>query len=86
MTDEQRAEIRKLQERALSIATAAAKEDIGSDAVDTVYVVVAARQLAEECCVLGSGVGHTTAVTLAPNSVRKILQTALATIGHEVPS
>jgi hypothetical protein len=85
--EEKSAAIRKLQERAIGIATAAAKEDIAAGgATDTVYVVIAARQVDAENFCLGSGIGHTTAMTVEPHGVRLILKTALDTVGNELPS
>lgn len=86
MTDEQRDEIRLMQARAQEIASAATKADIEQDVSDMVYIVIAVRQHSDDTFVLGSYISHTTAMVLVPKAARKILETALATIGHEIPS
>lgn len=85
MTPEGHAEIRKLQDRAREVASAATKADIANDVPDLVYIVIAVRQLGEEFA-LGSYVSHTNAMVIDNRGVKLILKTALDTVGHEVPS
>ena len=81
-----RAEIKNLQKRAEEVARAGIREDIANGVSDCIYLVIAVRQVDNESFALGSYISHTTAMEVQPDGVRKILQTALDTLGHEIPN